>query len=142
MKKIMAGFLISLFLSTAAHAGAIAVIANNSFSKSALTASQVKDIYLGKMEIVEGTKIQPIDHKDSEAIKKDFLGKTLNFSVSDYKGYWVKKVFKDGGSPPSVKGSADDVIKAVKEDKGSIGYVWEEDAKNIAGVKILLKISD
>lgn len=140
MTRIFSSLFLILLLATAAHAGGISVIANNSFSKSALSASQVKDIYLGKTEVMDGVRLSPLDRKDSEAVKGDFLKKTLGMTGDEYKSYWVKRVFKDGGAPPSVKASSDDAIKAVKENKGAIAYVPEEDLKSKEGLKVLITI--
>lgn len=140
MRKIIMGFFIVLVTAAASHAGGISIIANNSFSKTSLTMPQVKDIYLGKMEVIDGVRIQPIDQKE-ENTKKVFLKKALDMSAEDYKGYWIKRVFREGGLPPAAKGSPEDVIKAVKDGKGSIGYVRDEDIKSKEGIKVLLTIS-
>ena len=140
MRKIIMGFFIVLVTAAASHAGGISIIANSSFNKNSLTMPQVKDIYLGKMEVVDGVRIQPIDQKE-ETIKQDFLKKTLDMSPDDYKSYWVRRVFREGGTPPSAKGSPEDVIKAVRDGKGSIGYVRDEDIKSKEGIKVLLTIS-
>lgn len=140
MRKIIMGFFIVLVTAAASHAGGISIIANGSFNKASLTPLQIKDIYLGKLEIMDGVKIKPIDQKEA-TIKNDFLHKALDMSADDYKGYWVKRVFREGGVPPAAKDSPEDVIKAVKDGKGSIGYVRDEDIKSKEGIKVLLTIS-
>jgi ABC-type phosphate transport system substrate-binding protein len=125
------------FAHTMAHAG-IAVIGGSSFPKDALSIGEVKEIYTGKMEIVGGTRLKPLDQKSS--VKSDFVEKAVGMSEDDYKSYWIKRVFREGGSPPAVKASSDDVISAVKEDKGAVGYVSEDEAKGKSGIRVLLVI--
>ncbi|OGV96351.1 MAG: hypothetical protein A3I04_01015 [Nitrospinae bacterium RIFCSPLOWO2_02_FULL_39_110] len=141
MKRIIIGLLIILlsYTNTITAGDRIVIIANNSFPRDSLTPSQIKEIYLGKMEIIDNIRIQFLDQKDSSSIKKDFLEKFMDFSISDYKVYWIKKIFKKGRTPPIVKDSSEEVIKAIKEEKSYIGYVWEEEIKNIKDVKILLR---
>lgn len=140
MKKIIMGVFIVLVTAAFSHARGISIIANNSFSKNSLTIPQLKDVYLGKTEVVDGVRIQPIDQKE-ETIKQDFLKKIMDMSADDYRSYWIRRVFREGGTPPSSKGSPEDVIKAVKDGKGSIGYVRDDDIKSKEGIKVLMTIS-
>ncbi|MEK6546004.1 MAG: hypothetical protein AABZ28_05695 [Nitrospinota bacterium] len=144
MKKIIIGLLIILlsYTNSIAEGDRIVIIANHSFPRDSLTSSQIKEIYLGKMEIIDNIRIQSLDQKDSSPIKKDFLEKFIDFSISDYKAYWIKKVFKKGRIPPTIKDSSEEIIKAIKEEKSYIGYVWEGEIKNIKDVKILFKIDN
>lgn len=138
---IFGSFLIVLCLLSATHAADIAIIAGDDFPKSSLTSAEVKDIFLGNMEMVEGTKVFPLDQKDSEVIKKEFIKIIIEMSVIWYNRHWTKRVFREGGAPPAVKGTQDEVIKGVKEKKGSVGYIWKDEAKGKDGIKILLTIS-
>lgn len=140
MKKTIAALAIVLLAASASWAKGIAVVANSAFPKDSLTAAQVKDIYLGKTGLLEGTKIQPIDQKDADSIKGDFLKKVLETTADEYKVYWMKRAFREGGTPPGVKNSSDDVINTVRDGKGSIGYVWEDETKGRSGVKVILTI--
>jgi len=138
---IFGSFLIVLCLLSATHAADIAIIAGGDFPKGSLTSAEVKDIFLGNMEMIEGTKVFPLDQKDSEEIKKEFMKRIIEMSVIWYNRYWTKRVFREGGSPPAVKGTQDEVIRAVKEKKGTVGYIWKDEAKGKDGIKILLTIS-
>lgn len=140
MKKTLAALAIVLLTASGAWAQGIAVIANSSFPKDSLTAEQVKDIYLGKTGLIEGTKVQPVDQKDSDSIKRDFLKKVVDTSADEYKVYWMKRAFREGGSPPGVKNSSEDVINSVREGKGSIGYVWDDEARGKNGVKVIFTV--
>jgi ABC-type phosphate transport system substrate-binding protein len=137
IKRFIGGLLLAMLFSTAALAEEIAVIANSAFPKDALTATQIKDIYLGKVEIIGSERVKPIDQKDTHPLKKAFVGKILDMTIEDYKGYWMKRVFRDGGAPPAVKPSTEETISAVRDDKGAIGYVYAEEAKGKPGVRVV-----
>lgn len=140
INKIIGSFVVMLFMVAVSYAGDIVIIAGDDFPKKSLTVSQLKDIYMGNVQMLEGTRIMPLDQKDSDPIKKEFLKNVLGMSLDEYKGYWIKKVFREGGVPPTtVKNAPGEVIAGVKEKKGSIGYVYKEEGKD--GVKILLSIT-
>jgi len=138
---IFGSFLIVLCLLSATHAADIAIIAGDDFPKGSLTSAEVKDIFLGNMEMIEGTKVFPLDQKDSEEIKKEFMKRIIEMSVIWYNRHWTKRVFREGGTPPAVKGTQDEVIRGVKEKKGTVGYIWKDEAKGKDGIKILLTLS-
>ena len=138
---IFGSFLIVLCLLSATHAADIAIIAGDDFPKGSLTSAEVKDIFLGNMKMIEGTKVFPLDQKDSEEIKKEFMKRIIEMSVIWYNRYWTKRVFREGGTPPAVKGTQDEVIRGVKEKKGTVGYIWKDEAKGKDGIKILLTLS-
>lgn len=136
IKHIIISAGLMLFIPVVTSAAEVAVISGASFPKDALTSSEVKDIYLGKAEMLDGKRLKPVDLKG--AGKKDFLEKVVGLSEDEYKSYWIKRVFREGGSPPAVKNAADDVISAVKEENGMIGYVSADEAKGKGGIKVLL----
>ena len=138
IKNIIISAGLMLFIPVVTSATEVAVITGASFPKDTMTSSEVKDIYLGKAEMLDGKRLKPVDLKG--AAKKDFLEKVVGLSEDEYKSYWIKRVFREGGSPPAVKNAADDVISAVKEENGMIGYISADEAKGKGGIKVLLTI--
>ncbi len=127
-----------LCLLSAAQAADIAIISGDDFPKNSLTAGQVKDLYLGNVEMIEGTKIFPLDQKDTDPIKKDFLKTVVGMSPDEYKSHWMKRVFRDGDAPPAVKNAAEEVTRGVREKKGTVGYIRKDEVKGKEGIKVLL----
>ena len=76
--------------------------------------------------------------QNDESIKKRFIEKVMGSSVDAYKAYWIKKFFQEGITPPTAKTSSSDLIQAITQTNGGIGYVWSDDVKG--DVKVLLKI--
>jgi len=146
MKFAKLGFvvgLITLLLSgtlyASAYARELAIIANKDYPLNSISASAVKDIYLGEKTSEGGVKIKPMEQKD-EAIKKRFIEKVMGSTVDGYKAYWIKKFFQEGVTPPTSKGSPVEMIQAISQTGGSVGYVWADEVKGDSGVKVLLKI--
>ncbi len=138
-RRFLAAFVLLasiVLMPLAAFAEGIAIVSGSAFPKDSLSASDVKDIYLGKTSLIGGVKVKPLDLK--AGVKSDFLQKAVGMSEDDYKGYWIKRVFREGGNPPAVKASSDDVVSAVKDEAGALGYVSESDARSKAGIKVLL----
>jgi hypothetical protein len=55
--------------------------------------------------------------------------------------YWNNRLFREGGIPPIPKNNSADVISAVQDTDGAIGYVWLTDTTDSkANLKILLTI--
>ena len=131
-----------LFSSTffaSANAKEIAIIANQDYPLSSISASAVKNIYLGEKTSEGGVKIKPMEQRD-ETIKKRFIEKVMGSTVDGYKAYWIKKFFQEGVTPPTAKGTPAEIIQAINQTSGAIGYVWVDDVKGDSGVKVLLKI--
>ena len=122
-----------------ANAREIAIIANQDYPLSSISASAVKNIYLGEKTSEGGVKIKPMEQRD-ETIKKRFIEKVMGSTVDGYKAYWIKKFFQEGVTPPTAKGTPTEIIQAINQTSGAIGYVWVDDVKGDSGVKVLLKI--
>ncbi|MBI4715862.1 MAG: hypothetical protein HY760_08005 [Nitrospirae bacterium] len=117
----------------------MAIIANQSYPSGSITPGVLKEIYRGEKSMEGSVRIRPVDQKDP-VIKKHFLGKILGTTVDGYNGYWIKRVFQEGGVPPAIKGSPGEVIQVVGQEPGGIGYVWKSDVGGEKGIKLLLTI--
>lgn len=143
--KLYAIMLLSLmFLFTQigfAAAKELAIIVNKSFPAIVLTNKDIKEIYLGQREIIEGIRLRPVDQDYNQAIRKAFMQRVINLPVDAYTTYWNNRIFQRGGIPPVLRKSSEEVVRLLVETDGAIGYVWMEEAQ-AAGtrVKILFTI--
>ncbi|HET6465800.1 MAG TPA: hypothetical protein VFH55_09355 [Nitrospiria bacterium] len=140
-------FLLALSILSMVGAGAaaeikeIAVISGKSFPADAMTLEEIREIYRGEKQLIGGQRLKPIDQRDTQAIRIQFLNKVLNFSGDEYVTYWNNRLFREGGIPPIPKNNSADVISAVQDTDGAIGYVWLSDTTDSkANLKILLTI--
>jgi len=131
--------LLSGTIYASAYARELAIIANKDYPFPSISASTVKDIYLGEKTSERGVKIKPMDQRD-EAIKKRFIEKVMGSTVDGYKAYWIKKFFQEGVTPPTAKGTPSEMIQTISQTSGAVGYVWVDELKGDSGVKVLLKI--
>lgn len=131
IKKIITASLVlagSLHL-IPAMAADIYVIANNGL---ALTAEDIRDVFVGDKQIAGSTKVIPMDNA---SLQKEFIEKVLKIDGPKYSNIWTKKGFRDGLNPPAVKSGDAEVISAVKSTPGAVGYV----SSVPAGVKLIKK---
>jgi ABC-type phosphate transport system substrate-binding protein len=119
--------LLLLLASQVASAEDIVVISN---SETAVSADEIRDIFLGEKQFAGGTKLVVIDNA---ALQDGFLSKVLHMDAAKYNGIWTKKSFRDGLTPPAVKSGDAEVIEYIKRTPGAIGYV----STKPAGVKVI-----
>lgn len=102
---------------SAAVAGDIYVICSAGVT---LSASEVRDVFLGEKGFVGSTKLTPADNSAAQAA---FLEKVLKLDAVKYAGIWTKKSFRDGANPPTVKSSDTEAIAFVKATPGGCSYL-------------------
>jgi ABC-type phosphate transport system substrate-binding protein len=129
MKKLIVKPLLLGMLLAAGSAYAGDVIANIS---GTLTADEVREIFVGDKLSAGGAKLIPMDNASAQA---EFLAKVVKVDAAKYGTIWAKKGFRDGLNPPPVRGSDSEVVNAVKNTPGAIGYV----SSAPAGVTVVLK---
>jgi len=131
INKIIAASLAlaGIVLAMPVMAADIYVIANNSL---ALTAEDIRDVFVGDKQIAGSTKVVPMDNA---SLQKEFIEKVLKIDGPKYSNIWTKKGFRDGLNPPAVKSGDSEVISAVKATPGAVGYV----STVPAGVKLIKK---
>ena len=150
MKKYRPGLALLLFLSASVFCGPVvsadakelAVVVGKSFPADVLAFNDLKDIYMGEKQIIGSVRLKPIDQRDNQPIKFQFLDSVLHLSRDGYITYWNNRLFREGGIPPIAKQNSEEVILTVEEVNGAIGYVWLEEAKAARDrVKILFTIN-
>jgi ABC-type phosphate transport system substrate-binding protein len=114
----------------------IAIIVNETGPLTHISKAEVREIYLGEIRFVEGTRIIPINGPEGP-LKESFLYAVIGQSSKDYKLHWSKKVFQEGLSLPPVKVYPTETIEWVKQKPGAIGYVPRELLNGQSGVRIL-----
>jgi ABC-type phosphate transport system substrate-binding protein len=114
---IIACLLLAGTAAVPAAAADLYVISNPSL---ALTADDIRDVYIGDKQIAGGIKLAPLDNS---AQQKEFLEKALKLDGAKYNSIWIKKGFRDGLNAPALKSSDAEVIATVKSNPGAIGYV-------------------
>lgn len=104
----------------------VVIIGNSAIQESAISKSDVKRIFLGKMKKwTNGEKIKPAvlkKGKTHQAFIETFVEKTL----STFATYWKRALFEGTGIPPKSFTSEENIIRYVSNTPGAIGYVSTE----------------
>jgi len=109
------------------------VIANPSVSASAVSADDLKDVFLENKDSLGGSHVDPVLEKGGAA-HEAFL-KVLGKSDSALQTYYRSLVFSGKGSMPRELTSDAEVAAYVAKTKGAIGYVSAE--ASAPGTKVL-----
>ena|SRR5690242_9221796 len=113
-----------------ALAAGLFVIAN---SDVALSADDVKEVYLGEKQFAGPVRLAPVDNAMAQA---DFLKRAITIEAVKYSSIWTKKGFREGLNPPAVKSGDLEVIEFVKRTPGAVGYVTTPPG---SGVNLIVK---
>lgn len=135
MKKLIGLVLVNL-VSVAALADFV-VIANAGNSASAISKSELKNIFGANAGNFGGAKVQVVMLPGTDPTSAAFFS-SIGFSAAEFDRVWLEKALSGQANPPSKKASAADVISAVGTMPGGIGIIPKsEEAKATGSVKVL-----
>lgn len=140
MHRIMQLWLLPYLLCCSTTVNAeIYVIGHPLIGVNALTAEQVRNIYLSKLKVLSnGVAVTPVDQVQDNPHRQAFYEKIVKLSARELGAYWSKRAFmEEKGRPPSISGDAA-IIQWVSKNKGAVGYVSAPPNNN--GVQVLLVI--
>jgi len=124
-----------MFGSVQALAGNVKVIANPSVKAEAISAREVKSVFLEERNSLrDGTHVEPVLAKNGPAhaaFLKDYLGQ----DDDALQNYYRSLVFTGKGSIPKTLHSDEEVVAYVAKTRGAIGYVSSN--APVDGVKTL-----
>jgi TonB family protein len=134
-KMLLVAAGLTILVSANALAGSVRIIANPSVKAEAITASDIKSVFLEERNSLrDGTHVEPVLSRGGpahEAFLKDYLGK----SDDALQNYYSTLVFTGKGSMPKTLHSDDEVVAYVARTRGAIGYVGS--TTPVDGVKTL-----
>ncbi|HAG49858.1 MAG: hypothetical protein A2X87_07665 [Deltaproteobacteria bacterium GWC2_42_51] len=139
MKKLIFT-VIFMFFAANLYAGEIAVIVNESGPLTQISEADIREIYLGNIRFIKGVAVTPLHYREG-SIKDTFLSSIIDMNSREYRVYWTKKIFQEGGSIPVSQNSFGMIILTVKKDMAVIGYVPISELKETEGIKIIKKIA-
>ncbi len=123
-----------LLAGTAGRAAEVKVIANLSVPASAISADDLRSVFLETKASLDGAHAEPVLQKSGgthEMFLKEYLGKT----DAALQTYYRSLVFTGKASMPKTLASDADVVAHVAKTKGAIGYVGA--SASTTGVKTL-----
>ena len=121
MKALLAVSLVAA-LGVPLGATSVQIIANPGVGVAEVTASDLRDIFLGSKTTVGGGTVEPVYSQNGEA-HEYFLKTYLGKSESALRNHFKTLVFTGKGVQPRTFGSDAEIVKYVTTTKGAIGYV-------------------
>jgi ABC-type phosphate transport system substrate-binding protein len=107
------------------EADVVTVVSSKS-SITALSKSDVADIFLGKViRVAPGAPAVPIDQPESSTVREEFYRETTGKSLAQLKSHWSKILFTGRGQPPRMVPNSAGVKKALAANPFAIGYIEE-----------------
>jgi hypothetical protein len=134
MNRIIALAAVCVALHAAPALAQVQVVANPSVAASRISPSDLKEVFLGGKNALDGSPVEPVLADNGEA-HKAFLQAYVGKSDQALRTYLKSLVFTGKGSMPKSFGSDAEIVKYVAATKGAIGYV--SPTSDIAGVKKL-----
>ena len=132
MKRLAFALLaLALLRVTPAFAAEVQVIANPSVTAD-LTASELKEIFLGAKTSVGGASVQPV-LADGGAAHEEFLKTYVGKNDQALRTHFKSLVFTGKGVMPKSFPSDEAMVKYIASTKGAIGYISA--GADAAGVK-------
>lgn len=99
------------------------VVGNKDLSVSTLSKEAIQNIFLGQQTTWEdGTKIK-FAYLQLDPTDKIFLREYMYYTNTRYIRHWRTQVFSGKGEMPPMLKSDEEMLKFIKENKGSIGFV-------------------
>lgn len=134
-------FFLSLLFPPAAYADDIAVIVNEAGPLTEISEKDIREIYLGNMRFAKGAVISPI-HYSEGSVKDTFLSSIVGMTSREYRLYWTKKVFQEGGAIPISYDNFSSIISSVQTMPGAIGYAPVSELAETKGIRIIARIKN
>lgn len=141
-RVIVAALVLSLSGVGMAWAEDLVVVVNSQAPVQELTPKEVKDIFLGDKTFWGDVKIVPVGYVDGATIQNDFLDKVANISENVYKTYWIKRIFREGGTPPKKAATAEEALSTIGRTPGGVGFVYAGQAAGASNVREVLRVSN
>jgi hypothetical protein len=107
---------------TLAQCGSGAALAGEVIAHPSVTlsASDIRDIYLGEKQFEGKLRLIPVDNAVAQ---EEFLAEILQTNQRVYQARWVRKTFREGLLAPPIKGNDAEVRSFVRTTPGAVGYV-------------------
>jgi hypothetical protein len=117
MLLLLVGTLLIAAWGSRAHAGDVYIACSAGVT---LSMTDIRDVFLGEKQFAGPIKLLPVDNGAAQA---EFLDKVMKMDATKYTTAWTKKSFRDGSTPPSVKGGDGEVVEFLKHTPGGCGYL-------------------
>lgn len=141
MNRILRKEIIFLFLLLSAlqvHAELACVTGKNS-PLTSMSIDTAKDVFLKKIDSVDGHKVVPLDLSKDDPIRKEFYRKIANKSPDQILSYWSRLIFTGREMPPQVVSGVEELAFLLSRHPELIGYIPEDQVTEEMKVVLIIK---
>jgi ABC-type phosphate transport system substrate-binding protein len=127
------------FQGAAAFAGTVAVIVNSSNQHKSMSVDEIRRLYSNSvLAWPDGTPVTLYDLAINDPVRSVFSETVLNKSAMNVAEEWAHlKITNQAKNPPIAVKSEALIVRKVSREKGAIGYVTLEAARQKEGVRIV-----
>jgi ABC-type phosphate transport system substrate-binding protein len=118
-----------------ASAAEIVVVVNDRVPATHLSRAEVRAIFLGQHQFWDGIRIVPVTYPDAAPIMQVFLGRVLGMGLKEYRSWWIKRIFREGDTPPVRVNSPLDALQTIGANPGGIGFVRADQLGQMNGMR-------
>jgi ABC-type phosphate transport system substrate-binding protein len=117
----------------------VVVVVSAKSPVSALSESQVADIFLGRTSYFpSGEEAVPLDLTEDTSARAEFYRECTGKSPSQLRAYWSKLIFTGRAQPPRELADASAIKRYLQSRPSAIGYIDRKDVD--ANVKVVLSL--
>jgi hypothetical protein len=105
----------------------------------AIDLPSLRRIYLDRQTNVGGERVRALHRTSGSPIRAGFSRSALGHSEAHLERYWIEQALLGGGLPPREVASADSLLRHVRAQPGTIGYLARSELAglDLAGVRVL-----
>jgi len=136
---VITAFALLAFQAATAFAGAVAVIVNSSNQQKSVSVEEIRKFYTNAvLEWPDGTSVTLYDLAINDPVRSVFSEAVLRKSPMNVAEEWAHlKITNQAKNPPVAIKSEALIVRRVSREKGAIGYVSLEAARQKEGVRIV-----
>jgi ABC-type phosphate transport system substrate-binding protein len=136
---LLATGLTTAWVPALASAAEIVVVVNERVPATQLSQAEVRAIFLGQHQYWDGTRVVPVTYPDAAPIMRVFLGRVIGMGLNEYRSWWIKRIFREGDTPPVRVNSPMDALQAITANPGGIGFLRADQLGQMNGVRTVFR---
>lgn len=105
-----------------------------------LSASQVREVFMGDTTRLYGARLAPVMYVDGDPLQEAFLNRVLRTRTAAFNSHWMQRVFQSGGKPPKRVASDSQAVTAVLSASGGIGFVTTDALAGARNLRVVYRV--
>ena len=124
LRSALAAMVLVISANSSALASEIVVVVSAKSQVTSLSASQVADIFLGKVSrFPDGNQAIAIDQSEESTARELFYSQFTGKSAAQVRSHWSKIIFTGRGQPPRQVLNSSEAKRLVVENPNAIAYI-------------------